>query len=79
MTHHVEGMVKLDTATWGDGDTGARQVHDSLTGIVGLARIALPEKQRAMLLPLLDATEVTQQGAETKMRARLTVEQFENM
>jgi hypothetical protein len=74
----VDGLA-MEAAAYCDGDTGARQVHDSLKGIVGLARIALPEKQRAMLLPLLDATEVTQQGAETKMRARLTVEQFENM
>jgi len=44
-----------------------------------LARLALPEKQRTILLPLLDAMEVTQKESEATLRARLTVEQFANM
>ena len=74
----VDGMA-METTAYCDSETGARQVHDSLRGIVGLARIALPEKQRTMLMPLLDAVEVTQKQTETTLRTRLSVEQFENM
>lgn len=74
----VDGLA-METTAHCDSETGARQVHDSLKGIVGLARIALPEKERAILLPLLDGIEVTQKQTETALRARLTVQQFENM
>ena len=74
----VDGIA-METTAFCDGETGARQVHDSLRGIVGLARIALPEKQRTMLLPLLDGVEVVQKQTEATLRARLTVQQFENM
>ena len=74
----VDGMA-MEASAFCDSEGGARQVHDSLRGIVGLARIALPEKQRSVLLPLLDAVEVTQRESEAVLRARLTVEQFENL
>ena len=74
----VDGMA-METTAFCDSETGARQVHDSLRGIVGVARIALPEKQRTMLLPLLDGVEVVQKQTEATLRARLTVQQFENM
>jgi len=74
----VDGMA-LEAAAYCDTEAGARQVHDSLRGVVGLARIALPEKQKVVFMPLLDAVEVVQKHAETTLRARLTVEQFENM
>jgi hypothetical protein len=74
----VDGMA-MEMTAYCDTETGARQVHDSLRGIVGLARIALPEKQKIVLLPLLDAVEVVQKQTEATMRARLTVQQFENM
>lgn len=74
----VDGMA-MEVTAFCDSETGARQVHDSLKGIVGLSRIALPEKQRTALLPLLDAVEVGQKQNEATLRARLTVQQFENM
>lgn len=74
----VDGMA-METTAYCDTETGARQVHDSLRGIVGLARIALPEKQKQVFLPLLDSVEVVQKQTEATMRARLTVQQFENM
>ncbi|MFN0104338.1 MAG: hypothetical protein ACKV2U_19905 [Bryobacteraceae bacterium] len=74
----VDGMA-VETTAFCDSEAGARQVHDSLRGIVGIARIGLPEKQRTMLLPLLDAVEVAQRQTEASLRARLTVQQFENM
>jgi hypothetical protein len=74
----TDGM-SLEWTTFCADAAGARQVHDSLRGIVGIARVTLPEKQRALWMPLLDAVEVTQKEAETTLRARLTVEQFENI
>jgi len=74
----VDGMA-METTAYCDTETGARQVHDSLKGIVGLARIALPEKQKQIFLPLLDSVEVVQKETDATMRARLTVQQFENM
>ena len=73
-----DGMA-LETTAYCDSETGARPVHDSLRGMLGLARIALPEKQRTLLLPLLDAVEVRQKQTETSLLARLTVQQFENI
>lgn len=75
----LEDGLALEAAASCDSETGGRQVHDALKGMVGLARIALPEKQRSILLPLLDATEVTQLGGDATLRTRLTVEQFENI
>lgn len=75
----LEDGMAMETTAYCDSETGARQVHDSLRGIVGLARIALPEKERAMLLPFLDAVNVEQKQTEATLRARLTVQQFENM
>ena len=74
----TDGMF-LEASAFCDGEQGAKQVHDSLRGIVGLARLTLPGPQKQALLPLLDAVEVVQKQTETTMRARLTVEQFENM
>jgi hypothetical protein len=74
----VDGMAMEMTAFCAD-DAGAKQVHDSLRGVVGLARVMLPGPQREALLPLLDAVEVTQKQTEATLRARLTVEQFENV
>jgi hypothetical protein len=71
--------VALDLTAFCADDPGAKQVHDSMRGIVGLARIALPGPQKEALLPLLDAVEVTQKQSEATMRARLTTEQFENL
>ena len=81
VTMHMSFMdgIAMETTAYCDSETGARQVYDSLGGIVGLARIALPEKQRTMFLPLLDAVEVTQKQTETALRARLTVQQLENI
>ncbi len=81
VTMHMSFMdgIAMETTAYCDSETGARQVYDSLGGIVGLARIALPEKQRTMFLPLLDAVEVTQKQTETRLRARLTVQQLENI
>jgi hypothetical protein len=44
MTHHVEGMVKLDTATWGHGDTGTRGRGDGGTRGRGDAAISSPHR-----------------------------------
>jgi hypothetical protein len=74
----VDGMV-MEGSAYCDGAVGARQVHDSLKGVVGLARIALPERERGALLPLLDAVEVQQKESVTTLRARATVEQFEKV
>lgn len=74
----VDGMALEMTAFCAD-DAGAKQVHDSLRGVVGLARVVLPGAQRETLLPLLDAVEVTQKQTDATLRARLTVEQFENV
>lgn len=71
----TDGMLVHLTAFCAD-EAGAKQVHDSLRGIVGIARIALPEKQRALFLPVLDAAEVAQKQTETTLRTRLTTEQF---
>ena len=71
--------IAMEGAAYCDGEQGARQVHDSLKGVVGLARVALPERQRGALLPLLDAVEVVQKESVTGMKARLTVEQFEKV
>jgi hypothetical protein len=74
----VDGMA-MELVAYCDGEAGARQVHDSLKGLVGLARIALPERQRGAILPLLDAVEVSQKDSVTAMKARATVEQFEKL
>ncbi|MBI2685300.1 MAG: hypothetical protein HYX27_03215 [Acidobacteria bacterium] len=74
----VDGLAMEMTASCAD-DLGARQVHDSLRGIVGIFRMSVSGPQREALLPVLDAVEVTQNQSETTMRARLTVQQFENL
>jgi hypothetical protein len=74
----VDGLA-METTAFCDSETGARQIHDSLRGFVGLARIALPADQKTVLLPLLDSVEVSQKQSEATLRARLTVQQFENM
>jgi hypothetical protein len=74
----ADGLAMEATAYCADG-AGAKQVHDSLRGIVGLARFGLPEKQKAVLMPLLDGIEVVQKETEATLRARLTVEQFSQM
>ncbi len=74
----TDGMA-MEIATTCADEVGAKQVHDSMRGIVGLARIALPARERGALLPLLDGVEVTQKQTEAVLKARLTVEQFENL
>lgn len=74
----TDGLVVNWTTSCVD-EAGARQVHDSLKGIVGLARMAVPAAQREAVLPVLDAVEVTRKEADTTLRARMTVEQFENL
>jgi len=74
----VDGIA-MDMTAFCDGEPGAKQVHDSLRGIVGLARIVLPARERAAMMPLLDSIEVTQKQSDATLRARLTVEQFENL
>lgn len=74
----VDGVAMEATAFCAD-DTGAKQVHDSLKGVVGLARMMLPGPHREAMLPVLDAMEVTQRQSDATLRARLTVEQFENL
>ena len=71
----LDGVALEMTAFCAD-DPGARQVHDSLKGVVGLARIAMPGPQREALMPLLDGVEVTQRQTEATLKARLTVDQF---
>lgn len=71
----VDG-VALELTAFCTDDPGAKQVHDSLRGVVGLARIALPGPQREALLPLLDSVEVTQKQTDATLKARLTVDQF---
>lgn len=75
----LEDGVAMEMTADCSNEAGARQVHDSLRGIAGLARIALPEKQRAVFLPLLDSVEVVQKQNAATMRARLTVAQFETL
>ena len=74
----TDGLALQWTTACGD-EAGARQVHDSLKGVVGLARMGVPAEQRGVLMPLLDAIEVTRKETETTLRARMTVEQFENL
>lgn len=74
----TDGMA-MEATAFCDGEAGAKQVHDSVRGILGLARLGLPAETRTALLPLLDGVETIQKQAETTVRARLTVEQFENM
>ena len=74
----VDGVALEMTAFCAD-DPGARQVHDSMRGVVGLARVMMPGPQRETMLPLLDAVEVSQKQTEATLRARWTVEQFETV
>lgn len=73
-----DGVAVEWTTACGD-EAGARQVHDSLRGIVGLARMGVPAERRGVWLPLLDGVEVTRKEAETTLRARMTVEELENL
>jgi hypothetical protein len=72
----VDGVAMEFDAICAD-ETGAKQVHDSLRGLVGLARIAMPAPQRDAWLPVLDGVEVTQNQATAVLKARLTVDQVE--
>lgn len=74
----TDGVV-LEASAFCNSDAGAKQVSDSLRGLVGLARFGLPERQKAALLPILDGVEIVQKETETTLRARMTVEQFGNM
>ncbi len=63
-------------------DQAAKQVQNSIKGLTGFARLGLPEKQKADLLPLLDSIEVQLNGktATTKFAADLaTLERFQTI
>ncbi len=63
-------------------DQAAKQVQNSIKGLTGFARLSLPEKQKAELLPLLDSIEVQLNGkaTTTKFAADLaTLERFQTI
>lgn len=74
----TDGLA-MEAIAYCANEAGAKQVHDALKGIVGLARFGLPEKQRTAFMPLLDSVDVSQAQTQATLRARLTVEQFENL
>lgn len=72
----TDGVALELTATCKD-EAGARQVHDSLRGLLGLARFAMPPEQRAAFLPVLDGVDVTQKQTLAALKARMTTSQLE--
>lgn len=69
--------VALELAAACSDEAGARQVHDSLRGLLGLARFGMPPEQRAALLPVLDGVDVTQKQTVATLKARMTTGQLE--
>jgi len=63
-------------------DQAAKQMQNSIKGLTAFARLGLPEKQKAELLPLLDSIEVQLNGktTTTKFAADLaTLERFQTI
>lgn len=81
LTGHVNlaDGVNVEFAAACNDEKGAKLVHDSLRGVLGIARIALPSKERQTLLPVLDAFQVEQRQTSTLLRANLTVGQLEQL
>jgi len=81
LTGHVNlaDGVNMEFAATCNDEKGAKLVHDSLRGVLGIARIALPSKEKQALLPLLNAMQVEQQKTSTLLKANLTVGQIEKL
>lgn len=73
--------VNAEANAYCKDDQSARQWQNSIKGLAGIARLSLPEKQRTMLLPLLDSLQVQVNGTttSTKFAADLaTLEQLQS-
>lgn len=81
LTGHVNlaDGVNVEFAAACNDEKGAKLVHDSLRGVLGIARIMLPPKERQALLPVLDVVQVEQRQTSTLLRANLTVGQVEQV
>jgi hypothetical protein len=79
LTFHatLSDSVNLEFAAACADDKGAKVVHDSLRGVIGLARFALPDGRKRTVVPILDLLQVEQREKDTYLRANLTVGQFE--
>ncbi|MBM3787060.1 MAG: hypothetical protein FJW30_22105 [Acidobacteria bacterium] len=69
--------VKIEASASCADEKGAKMVHDSLRGLMGLARLSLPAKQKQILLPVLDAARVEIRGNDTLLHAPVTAGQLE--
>jgi hypothetical protein len=65
----ASGVRASATATSVD-DAAAKQLHDGLRGLLGLARLTTP-KERTDLLKIYDAIDIRQQGRQTRVNAYL--------
>jgi hypothetical protein len=57
-------------------EKSARQVHDSLRGLIGIARFSVQPNQKEILIPVLDSMLVEQKNVETQLKGSLTTEQY---
>lgn len=69
--------LNMEATAFCADEKGAKLVHDSLRGLMGLARLSLPAKQKAVLTPVLDAARVEIRGNDTLLHAPVTAGQFE--
>jgi len=81
LTGHINlaDGVNMEFAAACNDEKGAKMVHDSLRGVLGIARIMLPPKEKQALLPVLDVVQVEQRQTSTLLRANLTVGQIEQV
>jgi hypothetical protein len=73
----ASGVRASATATSVD-EAAAKQLHDGLRGLLGLARLTTP-KERADLLKMYDAIDIRQQGRETRVNAYLNRDDVDRM
>ncbi len=57
-------------------EADAKFIHDMLRGMVGFARLRVPDNQPE-LLKLYDAIQVTQQQTQTKVTAEIRADQVD--
>jgi hypothetical protein len=60
-------------------DQCAKQWQNTIKGLAGIARITLPEAQRAQMLPLLDSVEVQLNGTTTTTKFKLDLAALEQL
>lgn len=68
---HVASGIRFSATAASVDETAAKQLHDGLRGLVGLARLTTP-KERPDLLKIYDAIDIRRQARETRVNSYLS-------